>query len=273
MLTCHEYADLIAARCLQKPTVGIILGSGLGGLADRLENAVSISYGELPGFPVSTAPGHAGRFVAGTLAGRSVICMQGRLHYYEGHRMAQLAVPVRTLRALGVTTLLVTNACGGVNYEFEVGDFMVIDDHINMLGTNPLIGPNDEADGPRFPDMTLAYDPALRAVADEAARQLDLSLRHGVYLAYTGPSFETPAEIRAFRLLGADAVGMSTVPEVIAANHCGMRVLGLSLITNMAAGMGEKRLDGAHVLAIANRQAAVFEQLVTRITALLPADK
>lgn len=270
MLTVDQYAELITKKTALQPDVGIILGSGLGGLADLVEEPVFIDYASLPQFPVSTAPGHLGRFVIGKLCGKPVICMQGRLHYYEGHPMANIALPVRLMRRLGVKTLLVTNACGGVNYDFEVGDIMVIDDHINLLGTNPLIGPNADEFGPRFPDMSYAYDPQLRAVADQAGQQLSLPLRHGVYLAYSGPSYETPAEIRAFRILGADAVGMSTVPETIVANHCGMRVLGLSLVTNMAAGMGDKRLDGEHVIAIANQRAKVLEALVSQIVKLLP---
>jgi purine-nucleoside phosphorylase len=242
-----------------------VLGSGLGGLADRLSDPVFVDYRELPGFPVSTAPGHKGRFVFGRLAGKTVVCMQGRLHYYEGYPMSALALPVRVMKALGVRALILTNACGGVNRDFSVGDLMILDDHINMMGMNPLIGPNDDAAGPRFPDMSAVYSPALRAAADRAGAALGIPLRHGVYLGYSGPSFETPAEIRAFRTLGADAVGMSTVPEAIAAAHCGLPVLGISLITNMAAGMDGKRLDGAHVIAIADRRAKVLEALVTRI--------
>ena len=255
----------IAATNVPAPEIGIVLGSGLGGLADRIAAPVFVPYQALPGFPVSTAPGHKGRFVFGRLGGKSVVCMQGRVHYYEGHPMSALAVPVRVMQALGIKKLILTNACGGVNYDFSVGDIMLIDDHINMMGTNPLIGPNDDAFGPRFPDMSAVYSPALRAAADAAGKALGIPLRHGVYLGYMGPSYETPAEIRAFRTLGADAVGMSTVPEAIAASHCGLPVLGISLITNMAAGMGDKRLDGAHVIAIAKERAQVLEALVTRI--------
>lgn len=252
------------------PEIGIVLGSGLGGLADRIEAPVYVDYKELPGFPVSTAPGHKGRFVFGRLAGRQVVCMQGRFHYYEGWPMADIVLPVRVMKALGIRALILTNACGGVNYDFNVGDLMILEDHINLLGTNPLIGPNADDFGPRFPDMSAVYTPALRQVADAAGAALGIPLRHGVYLAYTGPSYETPAEIRAFRTLGADAVGMSTVPEAIAASHCGLPVLGISLITNMAAGMGDKRLDGDHVIAIANERAKVLEQFVTRIVETMP---
>lgn len=263
--------DTLTARGVPAPEIGIVLGSGLGGLADRIEAPVYVDYKDLPGFPVSTAPGHKGRFVFGLLAGRRVVCMQGRLHYYEGHPMSSIVLPIRVMKALGIRALILTNACGGVNYDFNVGDLMILEDHINMLGTNPLIGPNEDAFGPRFPDMSAVYDPTLRAVADAAAAALDIPLRHGVYLAYTGPSYETPAEIRAFRTLGADAVGMSTVPEAIAASHCGLPVLGISLITNMAAGMGDKRLDGDHVIAIANQRAKVLEAFVTRIVETMPA--
>lgn len=264
--------DVFHARTDLVPDTGIILGSGLGGLADEIESPVFIDYKDLPGFPVSTAPGHMGRFVAGKLSGHTVLCMQGRLHYYEGHAMSAIALPVRVMKALGIRRLIVTNACGGVNYDFNVGDLMVIDDHINMLGTNPLIGPNADEFGPRFCDMSRAYDPALRALADQAGEALGVPLRHGVYLGYTGPSFETPAEIRAFRILGADAVGMSTVPEVIAAAHCALPVLAISLITNMAAGMTDKRLDGEHVISIANEKAQLLCALTKQILTLLPEE-
>ncbi|MEG0803807.1 MAG: purine-nucleoside phosphorylase [Pygmaiobacter sp.] len=261
--------DILRSAAGISPELGIILGSGLGGLAEQIEQPVFVNYQDLPGFPRSTAPGHRGRFVLGTLGGKRIICMQGRFHYYEGHTMSALATPVRVMKALGVQALLVTNACGGVNADFEVGDFMVITDHINFMGQNPLIGQNADEFGPRFCDMSTVYHPALRALADRVAAQLGIALRHGVYLGYSGPSFETPAEIRAFRTLGADAVGMSTVPEVIAAAHCALPVLALSLITNMAAGMTDKRLDGDHVLAIANSRAPVFERLVCEIIAQL----
>lgn len=193
--------DAIRAVAGARPSVGLILGSGLGGLADVLEDASFVEYASIPGFPVSTAPGHAGRFVLGRLAGHGVVCMQGRFHFYEGHPMSHIAAPVRVMKALGVETLLVTNACGGVNLDFQVGDLMVIDDHINFMGANPLTGPNDAGFGPRFCDMTYAYTPALRRLADEVAAAQGVALRHGVYLGYMGPSYETPAEIRAFRVL------------------------------------------------------------------------
>ena len=244
------------------PDLALVLGSGLGGLADEIEDAVVIPYRDVPGFPLSTAPGHAGRFVAGHLGGKNVLCMQGRFHYYEGHEMQTIALPVRVFKALGCRALILTNAAGGVNWDFNVGDFMLITDHINFMGANPLRGANDDSIGPRFCDMTHVYAPDLQELALKVATAQNLVLQKGVYLGYMGPSFETPAEIRAFRTLGADAVGMSTVPEAIAASHCGLPVLGLSLITNMAAGMAGKRLSGDEVIEIANQRGAVFQQLV-----------
>ena len=241
--------DAIRAVAGARPSVGLILGSGLGGLADVLEDASFVEYASIPGFPVSTAPGHAGRFVLGRLAGHGVVCMQGRFHFYEGHPMSHSAAPVRVMKALGVETLLVTNACGGVNLDFQVGDLMVIDDHINFMGANPLTGPNDAGFGPRFCDMTYAYTPALRRLADEVAAAQGVALRHGVYLGYMGPSYETPAEIRAFRV----------------ASHCGLPVLAISLVTNMAAGVLEKKLDENEVIETAAARAKVLERLVTGI--------
>lgn len=215
----------------------IVLGSGLGALAEQVEHPTRIPYGEIPNFARSTVMGHAGQFVIGDLFGVPVAVMQGRMHYYEGHPLWQITLPVRVARAMGATTMIITNAAGGINRKFQVGDVMVIDDHINfvgMAGANPLIGPNDESLGPRFPEMTTAYDAGLRALADGAAQAADLALRHGVYAGLAGPNFETPAEIRFLRAMGADAVGMSTVHEVVVARHGGMRVLGLSGITNVA---------------------------------------
>ena len=251
------------------PDLALVLGSGLGGLADEIENAVTIPYRDVPGFPVSTAPGHAGQFVAGQLGGKNVLCMQGRFHYYEGHEMSAIALPVRVFKALGCRALVLTNAAGGVNWDFNVGDFMLITDHINFMGANPLRGANDDSIGPRFCDMTQVYAPDLQSLALRVAKEQNLVLQKGVYLGYMGPSFETPAEIRAFRPLGADAVGMSTVPEAIAASHCGLPVLGLSLITNMAAGMAGKRLSGDEVIEIANQRGVVFQKLVRGIVEAL----
>lgn len=263
-------AALTLQGCLkQAPQVGIILGSGLGGLADKLQDPVVIPYAQVPGMKLSTAPGHAGRFVAGMLGGKYVLCMQGRLHYYEGHAMTDIVFPVRLMKLLGVETLIVTNACGAVNRDFAPGDLCLITDHINFLGTNPMIGPNPDAFGPRFFDMSEAYDPALRALALQCGDALGISLRQGVYLAYTGPSYETPAEIRAFRVLGADLVGMSTVPEVIAAHHCGLHTLAMGLVTNMAAGVSEKKLSEQEVIDTAAAKALTLESLVERIISQL----
>ncbi len=248
-----------------EPEVGIILGSGLGSLADKLENPVYINYGEIPGFPQSTAPGHKGRLAFGSLSGKKVVCMQGRFHFYEGWAMRDIALPVRVLKLLGIKTLLVTNAAGGVNTSFSVGDFMLITDHINMMGTNPLIGKNADDFGPRFCDMSKTYTPALREAAQKAATKCGMTLREGVYIACTGPSYETPAEIRAFRILGADAVGMSTVPEVITASHCGLPVLAISLITNMASGVLDQPLSGEEVIEIGNIKANELQTLVKEI--------
>lgn len=251
------------------PDLALVLGSGLGGLAEEIQNAVTIPYRDVPGFPVSTAPGHAGQFVAGRLGGKNVLCMQGRFHYYEGHEMSAIALPVRVFKVLGCRALVLTNAAGGVNWDFNVGDFMLITDHINFMGANPLRGANDDSIGPRFCDMTQVYAPDLQSLALRVAKEQNIVLQKGVYLGYMGPSFETPAEIRAFRTLGADAVGMSTVPEAIAASHCGLPVLGLSLITNMAAGMVGKRLSGDEVIEIANQRGVVFQKLVRGIVEAL----
>lgn len=263
--TVRTYLDLLRPYCKETPRAAVILGSGLGALGDRLEDASAVDYASLPGFPVSTAPGHRGRFLFGRLAGVPVVCMQGRLHLYEGHSARDVALPVRVMRGLGAEILLATNAAGGINTGFSVGDLMLIEDHINFTGQNPLVGPNDGSLGPRFPDMSYAYDPALRALAERCAAACGIRLCKGVYLACQGPSYETPAEIRAFRTLGADAVGMSTVPEVIAANHCGMRVLAFSLISNMAAGVLPQKLTEEEVLEAGRQNGARLERLVTAI--------
>jgi purine-nucleoside phosphorylase len=233
--------------------VAIVLGSGLGPLADAVEDARSCLYGDIPDWPAGRAPGHAGRLVAGTLGGRSVLVLSGRAHVYEGHSFADAAFPVRVLGRLGVRTLILTNAAGGISPHLQPGVLMAIDDHINLMGGSPLQGPNDDRLGPRFPDLSDAYSPRLRQLADAAARDRGLPLAHGVYLAVAGPSYETPAEIRAFRALGADAVGMSTVPETIAARHQGIEVLGLSSITNVAAGLSSRAIDAAEVIETGER--------------------
>lgn len=261
----QEAAAYIRSNITIQPRIGIILGSGLGGIADKIKAKQEIAYGDIPHFACSTAPGHKGQFVIGTLSHMPVICMQGRLHYYEGHDMQDIILPIRVMKLLGVETLIVTNAAGGANASYQVGDLMLIEDHINFMGRNPLIGPNDAAFGPRFCDMTYTYTPALRTIADAAAQRLGIPLRHGVYLACTGPSYETPAEIRAFRAWGADAVGMSTVPEVIAASHCGLKVLAFSLITNMAAGILDQPLTEEEVIQMGNHSGPMLQSLIMEI--------
>ena len=261
----QEAADYVRSKVSETPRIGVILGSGLGDIAGRIENKTEIPYGQIPHFARSTAPGHKGQLVFGTLNGVTVLCMQGRLHFYEGHPMDTIIFPIRVMKLLGVQTLIVTNAAGGVNKGYQVGDLMLIQDHINFLGTNPLIGPNMQEFGPRFCDMSYTYTPRLREIAKKTAARLNIPLQEGVYLACTGPSFETPAEIRAFRTLGADAVGMSTVPEVIAASHCGMEVLAFSLITNMAAGVLDQKLTEEEVIVIGRRQGTVLQSLVLEI--------
>lgn len=261
----REAAHFVLSRISAPPRIGIILGSGLGGIAGKIENKVEIPYGEIPHFARSTAPGHKGQLVYGTLSGVPVICMQGRLHYYEGHEMSSIVFPIRVMKLLGISALIVTNAAGGVNTDFQVGDLMLIEDHINLMGRNPLIGPNDADFGPRFCDMTYAYTPVLRQLAEKTAAAMNIQLRHGVYLAVSGPSYETPAEIRAFRTLGASAVGMSTVPEVIAASHCGLRVLAFSLITNMAAGVLDQPLTEEEVIEIGKAKGGVLQDLIMRL--------
>jgi purine-nucleoside phosphorylase len=223
----------IAARFGSAPEVAIVLGTGLGRLGAEIMDKMTIEYPEIPGFPTSTVESHAGRLLCGTLGGKTVIAMQGRFHRYEGYSLQQVTFPIRVLRALGARALIVSNACGGLNPDWASGDLMVIADHINLLGDNPLIGPNDDRLGPRFPDMSEAYDPSLRTIAHGVARDSGVTLREGVYVAVAGPNLETRSEYRFLRSIGADVVGMSTVPEVIVAVHAGMRVLGLSIITDM----------------------------------------
>ena len=245
--------------------LGIILGSGLGTVAERLEDAMGVPYAEIEGFPRSSVVGHAGKLVAGKLGGKTVLAMAGRGHVYEGNSAATVVFPVRVMHALGVRTLIVTNAAGGVNPDFHSGSFMSIRDHVNLMGVNPLAGPNDERLGPRFPDMSVAYDRDLRAKAAWAATKLNLTLHEGVYVAMPGPSYETPAEIKFLRTIGADAVGMSTVPEVIAARHLGMKVLGISFIANAAAGMSPTPLTHDEVTKAAAKARADFERLVLEV--------
>lgn len=265
-----QAAEFIKAR-LQglQPEIGIILGSGLGALADQIEDPVVIPYRTIPNFPVSTAIGHKGNFIVGKFGGRTVCAMQGRFHYYEGYAMRQVVLPVRVMVTLGIKYLFVSNAAGGVNPEYRLGDMMVIRDHINLL-PNPLIGPNIEELGPRFPDMTRPYDLNLIALAEKIAAEKGIKLQKGVYLAGTGPSYETPAEYRYFRLVGADVVGMSTIPEVIAARHCGIPVFGVSVITNEAHDFAEDfENDAEDVLvqadAASKRMVVLFTEMIKSI--------
>jgi purine-nucleoside phosphorylase len=246
------------------PRLGVVLGSGLGGVADALEAPVAISYADLPGFPLPTVAGHAGRLLLGRLAGLPVAVLQGRRHTYEGDHPQAMAAPVRALRLAGAEVLLLTNAAGSLRAEVGPGRLMALADHINLLGANPLTGANDDAIGPRFPSLRDLYDPELRAALHAAAAAEEVELAEGVYLATAGPSFETPAEIRAFRVLGADAVGMSTVPEAILARHCGLRVAAVSAITNLAEGMGEEPLSHEQTLRFASAAAGDLARVVTR---------
>lgn len=262
-----EAAAAVRARTAVQPRVALILGTGLGGLADAMQVEAAIPYPELPHFPVSTVESHAGRLLLGMLAGVPVVAMQGRFHGYEGYELARVTFPVRVLQALGATTLVVSNACGGMHPEWAPGDLMVIADHLNLLGDNPLVGPNDDRLGPRFPDMSAPYDAALRALAHRTAQRLGITLREGVYAAVPGPNLETRAEYRLLRRVGADVVGMSTVPEVIVARHGGLRVLGLSLITDRCLPDALEPASLEQILAVAAR---AEPQLTRLVTALLP---
>ena len=248
-----------------QPKIAIILGSGLGPLTSQVQIDVQIPYKSIPHFPVSTAPGHIGRLIFGKLEGKDVILLDGRFHFYEGYDGQDIAVVLRTLKVLGITYLLQTNAAGGINKDFKAGDFMLITDHINLSGTNPLIGKNNSDFGPRFPDMSECYDPVLQQNARKAAQELGIDLKEGVYIWFMGPSYETPAEIRMARVLGADAVGMSTVPETILAVHAGLKVLAISVISNMAAGVTDAPLDENEVLVTANARRHIFAELMLRI--------
>jgi len=263
----RETAAAIRARHTETPRLGLILGSGLGYYADTFRERTVIPYDKLPHFPRSDVPGHAGNLVLGEAEGIPAVALQGRAHLYEGYTMAEVAFPVRVLGALGIRQLIVTNAAGGIDQEFKPGDLMLITDHINLMGGNPLIGSNIDELGPRFPDMSEAYDPAMREITMRAAAERGIALREGVYAGLTGPAYETPAEIRMCRILGADAVGMSTVPEVMVANHMGIRVLGISCITNMAAGMMPRKLSHAEVMETAHR---VRERFISLLRGTIP---
>ncbi len=248
-----------------QPKIAIILGSGLGPLTSQVKIDVEIPYKSIPHFPVSTAPGHIGRLIFGKLQDKDVILLDGRFHFYEGYDGHDIAVVLRSLKVLGISYLLQTNAAGGINKSFKAGDFMLITDHINLSGTNPLIGKNNSDFGPRFPDMSECYDPVLQQNARKAAQELGIDLKEGVYIWFMGPSYETPAEIRMARVLGADAVGMSTVPETILAVHAGLKVLAISVISNMAAGVTDEKLDENEVLVTANARRHLFAELMLRI--------
>ena len=263
-------AGVIRKRTSVTPGVGIILGTGLGGLAEQIDVESSIPYEEIPGFPLSTVETHAGRLLLGRLGKCAVVAMQGRFHRYEGYGLAEVTFPVRVLHALGARTLVVSNACGGMNPLWAPGDLVLLSDHINLLGDNPLVGSNDDRLGPRFPDMSAPYDPALRALARAAALELGIVLREGVYVAVPGPSLETRAEYRMLRAMGADVVGMSTVPEVIVANHAGMRALGISIITDQCLPDALEPADISRIIATAGRSEPSLTRLIRALVERLP---
>jgi purine-nucleoside phosphorylase len=260
-----EAADFLRGRLKLVPQIAVVLGSGLGDFASSLANAMSIGYEQIPNWPTSKVVGHEGRLVVGEIVGRTVAALSGRAHVYEGHDFRVATLAIRVIGLLGVKAVILTNAAGGVNTNLEPGTLMVIDDHINLMGSNPLIGPNDDRFGPRFPDMTEVYSSRLRRLADESAAALGIHLAHGVYVACHGPSYETPAEIRYLRLIGADAVGMSTVPEAIVARHMGIETLGVSCITNAAAGVRPQPLNHDEVLETARRVRGTFISLLEGI--------
>ena len=258
---------IIRARINVEPRIAVVLGSGLGGFADDFEEAVGIPYEDIPGFVRSTAQGHAGRLVIGKVDGVPLLAMQGRVHYYEGYSLEEVTFPIRTFSLLGIKTLVLTNAAGGINVQLSQGALMVLSDHVNLMGNNPLRGPNDDRFGPRFPDMSAVYAPELQELVVEEAKAIGVEVRRGIYGALSGPSYETPAEIHLLRNLGADAVGMSTVPEAIVARHMGMEVLGISCITNMAAGISDQPINHEEVMATGNRVRETFTELLRRVIA------
>lgn len=262
-------AEYLLEHVANRPTIGMVLGSGLGDFADTLENPVRVPYSEIPNFPRPTVAGHAGALVFGSKMGQDVVVLQGRIHFYEGVSMQELTLPVRVLSAIGVKTLILTNAAGGVNKSFEPGDLMLISDHINYSGANPLIGKNLDAFGPRFPDVSDLYTRDIREKVKIKAAAEGLKLQEGVYMMFSGPNYETPAEVRMARIVGADAVGMSTVPEALVAGHCGMRVVGMSCITNMAAGVLERKLDHSEVVETAALVHDRFHKLLNLILTVL----
>lgn len=257
-----EATEWLDGRGFGGADIAVVLGSGLGAFAEGLREPVVVDYGDIPHWPAARVIGHSGRLVAGAVAARRILALSGRVHFYEGHDLREVTFAVRVVGRLGVKTLILTNAAGGINTRFSRGALMVIDDHINLFGGNPLMGPNEERFGPRFPDMTEVYSQRLRAIADDAAADIKLPLEHGIYIAVHGPSYETPAEIRAFRALGADAVGMSTVPEAIVARHMGIEVLGISCISNMAAGVLDKPLHHDDVMETTRRVRGQFTAIL-----------
>jgi purine-nucleoside phosphorylase len=258
-------ARVIRSRISIEPRIALVLGSGLGGFADDFEEAVGIPYEDIPGFVRSTAQGHAGRLVVGKIDSVPVLAMQGRVHYYEGYSLEEVTFAVRTFGLLGVKTLVLTNAAGGINVQLTQGALMVISDHLNLMGVNPLRGPNDERFGPRFPDMSAVYSHELQELVIDEAKAIGVEVRRGIYGALSGPSYETPAEIHLLRNLGADAVGMSTVPEAIVARHMGLEVLGISCITNMAAGISDAPINHEEVMETGNRVRETFAELLRRV--------
>ena len=272
--TLYDRAEY-AARAILKRTavdakIAVVLGSGLGGFADEFKDSVSLPYREIPGFVSSTAEGHVGSLVIGKVEGVQVLAMQGRVHYYEGYTLEEVTFPIRTFKLLGVNTLILTNAAGGIDVQLTQGALMVISDHLNLMSVNPLRGGNDERFGPRFPDLTEVYTRELQELATEEARALGITVRRGIYAALAGPSYETPAEIHMLRAFGADAVGMSTVPEAIVARHMGLKVLGISCITNMAAGISETPINHAEVMETGQKVRETFTHLLRRVIAKVP---
>lgn len=261
----NKSIDYIKGKIKNQPEIGIVLGSGLGDFADAIEDKIEIPYTEIPGFPVSTVKGHDGKLIFGKFNSKEVCVMKGRIHYYEGYDIKEVVYPIEVLAGLGIKTLILTNAAGGVNTDFEPADLMIINDHINLMGKNPLIGPNDEDLGPRFPDMTDLYNKDLIEVAEKSAKKLGIDIKEGVYMYFTGPSYETAAEVRMARILGADAVGMSTVPEAIIARHRGLKILGISTITNMSTGILDTPLDHTEVVEVGQEVAGKFKELLKEI--------
>lgn len=265
----EQAAKFLREQGVDSPEFALILGSGLGELAEEVNHSIRVNYANIPHFPTSTVEGHSNELVFGELSGKKVIVMKGRFHFYEGYGLDAITFPIRVFKELGVDNVFLTNAAGGVNETFTPGTLMMITDHINYAGYNPLIGPNDNEIGPRFPDMTKVYHPAYRDIIRQAAKEMAIDLKEGVYTWYSGPSYETPAEIRMFRTLGTDAIGMSTVPEAIVANHAGMKVLGISCITNMAAGMGHEQLSHEEVVEVTQKVKHLFKGLVKKTIELI----